>query len=155
MVANGQRVPTLGPVNFYTKLEELGTHSIHYMVLISPKQTIILGTDFLAHKNIGAIFEFQNRTLTITNRQVAFNVQWPESRPRALMLPPPPVSPAIPSPPPATSSINEITLGHPVIAVKNVLIQPYTDHVIFGTIWSRDKLKMLSPCVVSSNNALS
>uniref|UniRef100_A0A915K1A2 Uncharacterized protein n=1 Tax=Romanomermis culicivorax TaxID=13658 RepID=A0A915K1A2_ROMCU len=27
MVANGQQVPTLGPVNFYMKLEELGTHS--------------------------------------------------------------------------------------------------------------------------------
>uniref|UniRef100_A0A915HLB0 Uncharacterized protein n=1 Tax=Romanomermis culicivorax TaxID=13658 RepID=A0A915HLB0_ROMCU len=40
--------------------EELGTHSIHYMVLISPKPTIILGIDFLAHENIEAIFDFRN-----------------------------------------------------------------------------------------------
>uniref|UniRef100_A0A915I1L8 Uncharacterized protein n=1 Tax=Romanomermis culicivorax TaxID=13658 RepID=A0A915I1L8_ROMCU len=59
-VANSQWVPTLGPVNFYRKLEDLGTHSIHYTVLISPKPTIILGTDFLAHGNIGAVFDFQN-----------------------------------------------------------------------------------------------
>uniref|UniRef100_A0A915KKL0 Uncharacterized protein n=1 Tax=Romanomermis culicivorax TaxID=13658 RepID=A0A915KKL0_ROMCU len=46
-------------------------------------------------------------------------------------------------------------VGHPVIAVKNVLIQPYTDHVILETIWSRDKLKTPSPCLVSSDGTSS
>uniref|UniRef100_A0A915HPL8 Integrase zinc-binding domain-containing protein n=1 Tax=Romanomermis culicivorax TaxID=13658 RepID=A0A915HPL8_ROMCU len=32
---------------------------------------------------------------------------------------------------------------------------PYTDHVILGTIWSRDKLRTPSPCVVSSDDASS
>uniref|UniRef100_A0A915L752 Uncharacterized protein n=1 Tax=Romanomermis culicivorax TaxID=13658 RepID=A0A915L752_ROMCU len=107
------------------------------------------------HKNIGAIFDIRNQTLTLANRQVAFNVQHLESPVQAVRLPPPPAPPAIPSPPPTTSSINEITLGHPIIAIKNVLIQPYADHVILGTIWSRDELRTPSLCLVSSNNASS
>uniref|UniRef100_A0A915I956 Peptidase A2 domain-containing protein n=1 Tax=Romanomermis culicivorax TaxID=13658 RepID=A0A915I956_ROMCU len=135
-VANGQRVPKLGPVNFYTKLKDLGTHSIHYTVLISPKPKITLGTDFLAHESIGAIFDFRNGTLTIGSKQVSFNIQRPESPARALMLPPPPAPPTIPSPPSSTSTIKKISVGHPIIAVKNVFIQPHTDHVVLGTIWA-------------------
>uniref|UniRef100_A0A915J6B2 Uncharacterized protein n=1 Tax=Romanomermis culicivorax TaxID=13658 RepID=A0A915J6B2_ROMCU len=52
-------------------------------------------------------------------------------------------------------TINKIIVGHPVIAVKTVLIQPYTDHFVLGTIWAQDELKTPSPCVVSSNNLTS
>uniref|UniRef100_A0A915HH29 Uncharacterized protein n=1 Tax=Romanomermis culicivorax TaxID=13658 RepID=A0A915HH29_ROMCU len=79
-------------------------------------------------------------------------MQCQESPPWAVMLTRPPARPTILPPLPSMSTINEIRVGHPVITVKNVYIQPYMDHVILGTIWACDKLKMPSPCVVSSDD---
>uniref|UniRef100_A0A915KW95 Uncharacterized protein n=1 Tax=Romanomermis culicivorax TaxID=13658 RepID=A0A915KW95_ROMCU len=106
----------------------------------------------IVHEDIGAVFDFRNRTLTIANIQITFNIQCPESPLLALMLPPPPVLWTISSQTPSTAFINETTLAHPVISMKNVLIQPYTDHIILGTIWSCKKLETPSPCIVSSND---
>uniref|UniRef100_A0A915KQC8 Uncharacterized protein n=1 Tax=Romanomermis culicivorax TaxID=13658 RepID=A0A915KQC8_ROMCU len=43
-------------------------------------------------------------------------------------------------------------VAHPIIAVKNVFIQPHMDHIILGTIWACKKLRTPTPCMVSSEN---